>query len=1062
MAAKDCMSDQRPPLKTESPGGISVLELFCGTGRLSDAFAKKGFMAVGIDKARCRHIPLSPRVYLDLTLAQSVDLVTETLRCDPSIALVWLSPPSGSLSRARENPIKGGGGYPPLRSTSHPQGLPELKADDRIRVTKENAMVDKVSQVVAACAILGVEWAIQHPWRSFLWQLLSLDSSATTEAHSSEFPACAFGGNSKRRTRVLTSLAAVAHNLCRECPGGHVHRKWTQRWASPSTALHAAKEEAFTSSFCEVVVNACREVLTRRQGLTQEGPTMTSLLAASSVPVPKKSLHLRAAAGAQPRGLMAPLVQQHRHVLQLRTTMKEASYVKGLGILDIATACGGASLPPGAKVVQINSLSGGKTGSDDEVPAEIHVTIPWSPTQFIDEASKIVHPFLSFQTARELPLRSIFSTLTVGPSATVHHWKLTLLKWRLKAKQLEQQERALRMKLHPWVSQVLGNKKLLLFRTLLQESGFPNANGLFELLSAGVPMFGPFPETGIFPKVTREATKTLEQLAASSRWVQPAACGATQASSDPSTDNEVYRLTVEECAEGKALGPVSPAWIQRELGSDWVPSRRFGIVQGDKVRQIDDCSVYGHNETSATSETIDVQGVDGIFGLAKAWAQAFDPSSRSVSVPLPDHEPLRGKLHSDWTPQGLALVGRNLDLKKAYKQLPADPGQARFAVTSVWNPCKSRPELFVLLAVAFGAKNAVLAFNWCARALEHLLTGPLRLIMVSYFDDFAHLAPAGLQEAARSTAEEALSILGWEFKEGAPFADIFTSLGVVFDLRESSDHGVISVTNKAERADRVDEVFSQCKKAGFVSAATAASLRGQLQFASAQIFANCGGPHLKELGAIAAGAGVAWSSRCDSLRRYWRDFLSGAPPRRLPSRGSPPLTLIFTDGAAEGEGRSLVTVGGLLVCSDGSRRYFGSKVPRYIVERWQAGGKKQVVGQAELLPALIARVVWAPLLTNCFCVHFIDSDAARGALVRRYSPVIVSNQLVALTWTLDASLSCHSWYERVPGKSNPADAPSRLEWDDPVLRSARRDEVSWAAEAFQELGVSTDATDRAI
>ncbi len=75
-------------------------------------------------------------MFLDLTLARVVNLVKETLRCDPSIALVSLSPPSGSLSRARENPVRGGGGYPPLRSTARPQGLPNLKADDRVRVLK--------------------------------------------------------------------------------------------------------------------------------------------------------------------------------------------------------------------------------------------------------------------------------------------------------------------------------------------------------------------------------------------------------------------------------------------------------------------------------------------------------------------------------------------------------------------------------------------------------------------------------------------------------------------------------------------------------------------------------------------------------------------------------------------------------------------------------------------------------------------------------------------------------------------------------------------------------------
>ncbi len=135
------------------------------------------------------------------------------------------------------------------------------------------------------------------------------------------------------------------------------------------------------------------------------------------------------------------------------------------------------------------------------------MSIPWSPTQFIEEAAKVTHPFLSLRIARELPLRSTFFTLTAGPAAMALHRKLTLLKWRLMAKLLEGQERALRARLHPWVSQVLGGKKLRPFLTSLQESGFPNSEGLLGMPSHGVPMFGPIPETGIFPRVYRQETK---------------------------------------------------------------------------------------------------------------------------------------------------------------------------------------------------------------------------------------------------------------------------------------------------------------------------------------------------------------------------------------------------------------------------------------------------------------------------------------------------------------------------------------------------------------------------
>ena len=61
-------------------------------------------------------------------------------------------------------------------------------------------------------------------------------------------------------------------------------------------------------------------------------------------------------------------------------------------------------------------------------------------------------------------------------------------------------------------------------------------------------------------------------------------------------------------------------------------------------------------------------------------------------------------------------------------------------------------------------------------------------------------------------------------------------------------------------------------------------------------------------------------------------------------------------------------------------------------------------------------------------VWWLDQDAARQALAKGYSPVLVSASIVdevslKLSW-----LNCYSWYARVPTASNPADAASRLDW----------------------------------
>ena len=107
---------------------------------------------------------------------------------------------------------------------------------------------------------------------------------------------------------------------------------------------------------------------------------------------------------------------------------------------------------------------------------------------------------------------------------------------------------------------------------------------------------------------------------------------------------------------------------------------------------------------------------------------------------------------------------------------------------------------------------------------------------------------------------------------------------------------------------------------------------------------------------------------------------------------------------------------------------FGSVVRAVAVTRWMAGRKKQVIGQAELAPTLLAAHIWAKRLRGRFVVWWLDQDAARQALIKGYSPVyesasIVDEVALKLSW-----LSCYAWYARVPSPSNPADAASRLDW----------------------------------
>ena len=159
--------------------------------------------------------------------------------------------------------------------------------------------------------------------------------------------------------------------------------------------------------------------------------------------------------------------------------------------------------------------------------------------------------------------------------------------------------------------------------------------------------------------------------------------------------------------------------------------------------------------------------------------------------------------------------------------------------------------------------------------------------------------------------------------------------------------------------------------------------------------------------------------------RSLKGALCAAGPRRIePSSCNPPV-IVFTDGACEPQGTS---VGGILYVPGERIQAFGAMLSRKAVMCLASKEhQEQVIGQAEILPVLIAKSIWGDKLRNRKVIYFIDNDSARLALIKGYSPVLASLLLIMTSAQQDAELSSAPWYARVPTHSNPADEPSRME-----------------------------------
>ena len=152
--------------------------------------------------------------------------------------------------------------------------------------------------------------------------------------------------------------------------------------------------------------------------------------------------------------------------------------------------------------------------------------------------------------------------------------------------------------------------------------------------------------------------------------------------------------------------------------------------------------------------------------------------------------------------------------------------------------------------------------------------------------------------------------------------------------------------------------------------------------------------------------------------------LEEARPRVVGPRRDTKPVVVFLDGSCEPEG---TMVGAVMFHPVVGVQCFGMVVPEQIVDSWKTSmHQTQVIGQAEIFPAVLARWTWAEELADQRLIFFIDNDSARLALIKAYSPVTASLNLIMQGLRWDQTNSATVWYSRVPTFSNIADGPSRF------------------------------------
>ena len=966
------------------------IEIFAGTGNLSKHMFQRGFDVICIDWKHNKHTSKFSAIDIDLGSEDGQNLLWTLLHTLRPVAM-HAGVACGTSSRAREKELpeelrKQGAPRPvPLRSASHPMGIPNLSHYNQQKVVAANKLYVLVFQLILYCFDNGIVFSVENPWRSWFWSVLvelAKEHSADAcrkinQLHSVVWDTCMHGGARAKRTRL--DATQDTYNLLQlDCNNQHEHAPY-RVFLDGIWKFDTASEGAYPDLLCKRMSE-------------QLAQTMTS-------PLPTReeaNLRMQTSSWTSKQHKKFPqLVPEFWKVFEMDlTNNKLPPLCKELG----PSIQGGASMGL-TKVGQFHSID-----------------------QFLHKAKQLQHPLDTINPVPDSVQEAIFNILTKGP-AVIAEDRVAAIKHAMDLdKKLNDQEKLLHARMPPYMRKVMKGKKILLFKELLVETGYDDIK-VCDFLEHGVQLFGhhtlpPYASTKIVPAVS-----TVDQLQREAVWRRK----ALRTDATDETADLLDSQSLDEVNRGFLSGPFETEdEVSVHVGrEDWIANPRFVLLQGPskKPRVIDNCRQSGLNATYTSLESLQLHDFDMVVSVAKLASSCNNDGM--IKVTLSTGEVRQGPLHPSLT--GVQWKARSLDLAKAYKQLAVHPNSRHLAIVG-YQKADNSWKYFASNALPFGASASVFGFLRVSRAIWHLATTFLGIPGCCYFDDFPHYEVDPLCHSSQQAYETLLKILGWKFAEGEknlPFDVSYNILGATVDMHNHR-LGTVSVSNKQGRLEHIASLVRSLKET--MSASELAVLRGHIVFASG----FCLGRALRPaMGALDLAFRIATDVRSSNVAQACEallDILARSSPRLVECKSSGPPIVVFTDSAFDNQ---VATVGALVVdpMAQKSLVYDGA-IHQSLVSKWQSSGAKQIISQAELAAVVLVRDEIKRLLENRKVIFFVDNEAARYSLIKGVSGKSSMQVLTSSFHAVDIQTPCFHWIERVPSKSNPADLPTRGKTDE--------------------------------
>ena len=1021
-----------------SSNELIFLEVFAGSGNLSEAVRHKGLLVHAIDFKTKRKTGVAIHI-LDLTRDSDLDVLLD-MATHGNIASAHFAPPCGTASKAREKPLPGNMqdiNAKPLRSASHPLGLADIGELDAKRVASANRLYAATLCIICILMCRGAAISVENPRNSYFWLVMDffakqhswmqqLWNSLKDNIHQ----ACMYGSKLDKWT-TIRSTPGLYDPTCKECDRSHEHDSWKPTMSSSGPRFPTTALAEYPKELCSEMASCLAKFLLLK-GVTFSDTNLN--LQTSMTP-----RQLRVHGKKQ----LPPLLAEYWLVCD-EPISKQFPHCKPI-----------ARLPPtcekgGVIIVQFHGDSDGEFANQCKSLESKHATslgtifaattrsdkvVKWfgilrDPSQTVKATLNVRHPMDLSVPLPDLLLRAIATVLKLGPGAVAERRVFHCNRILKRITELEQQEKEFHAGLHPQVRSVLKGKNLLMWRELLVETGYPDLE-IFDEVTDGIRLVGPACESGAFPSGLTPAQQSVEQLQSQAVWRRRASIGKCRSSGDRDADVELWEQSLEEVQSGWLDGPFYDEKEVSQLveSESWICTRRFPLKQPNKIRLIDDGLESGLNSAYSCYNKLTLMDMDAVVAIANTVLRSF-ASKGGFEILLSTGECLTGRVHASWHNDS-TMLGRTLDLKSAYKQLAVNPEQGFVRVMVAYDPVRGKPAFFIFNALPFGATGSVYSFNRVAKSLWHIMVSLGAVWATQYYDDYPNLELRTLAQSSRSFMEFILQSLGWRFaaegKKAEPHMPCFKVLGVLLDMTESSK-GKAVVSNKPERIDDLVQVLVDILDKGYLTGSEAASLHGQLNFTQGQYYGCVLKPGMVFLQKILRnGWHSEYQQELATVVAYIVSALRSCPPRVIKVTDETRPMLAFTDGAYEPcEGGAVASAG--LVLVDGANSFRTVRevaVPSELIQHWSREGAKQLIVYLELWPILVFLSHYGSFLRNRRVVVFIDNNAVRDALIKGSSPICDIFCMLALCSHYVSSYSLCPWFTRVASESNPGDDPSR-------------------------------------